>query len=318
MQEVVLAIDIGGTNVKAGLVDRTGNISNVIYQPSRAAEGRDALLAVLKSVVEKQCAITDISAIGCGSPGAIDHKNGLVRYMQAHIPNYTGTPLAKLLSDFSGGKPAAIDNDVNLIALGENWRGAGKGANCQISIALGTGLGTGVVVDGKLFRGAKGRAPEFGHVIAVPGGEPCSCGNFGCFEVYIAPGKMARRAEYYLKSGVPSELANCKKISAKEIVHFGNRGDILCLKLLNDAAFYLAMLIWNMTQAFDPDTFVIGGGLMKAGDNFLTHLNRELEKYYCPDELAPMYKIKISELGDDAGIIGAAKLAWDRLDGIDR
>jgi len=318
MQEVVLAIDIGGTNVKSGLVDRNGKISNIIYQPSKAAEGRDALLAVLKDVVEKQCAVANVAAIGCGTPGAIDHKNGIVRYMQAHIPNYTGTPLAKYLSEFSKGKPAAIDNDVNLIALGENWQGIAQDARCQISIALGTGLGTGVVVDGKLFRGAKGRAPEYGHVIAVPNGEPCTCGNFGCYEVYIAPGKMATRARYYLDNGVPSALSECEEITAKEIIHLGNLGDHLCVKLLNDASFFLAMLIWNMTQAFDPDVIVIGGGMMKAGEKFLSHLNRELKKYYCPDELDPMYEIRISQMGDDAGIIGAAKLAWDWLDGTDR
>ena len=318
MQNMVLAIDIGGTNVKAGLVDRNGEISNVIYQPSKAAEGRDALLSVIKDIVEKQCKKTEIAAIGCGSPGAVDHKTGMIRYMQMHIPNYTGTPLAKHLSEFSGGIPAAIDNDVNLIALGENWKGAGQGSKCQISIALGTGLGGGVVVDGKLFRGAKGRAPEFGHMTAVPGGEPCTCGNFGCYEVYTAPGAMTRRAINYLANGVPSALSECEKISAAEIVRYGNLKDHLCLKLLSESTKYLAMLIWNIAQSYDPDVFVIGGGLMKAGDKFLSHLNRELDKFYCPDELDPMYTIKISELGDDAGILGAGKLAWGWLDGIDR
>ena len=318
MQNMVLAIDIGGTNVKAGLVDRNGIISNVIYKPSRASEGRDALLSVIKNVVESQCEKADVAAIGCGSPGAVDHKAGIVRYMQAHIPNYTGTPLAKHLFEFSGGIPAAIDNDVNLIALGENWKGAGKGSKCQISLALGTGLGGGVVVDGKLFRGARGRAPEFGHAIAVPGGEPCTCGNFGCYEVYTAPGAITRRAKNYLSSGILSVLSECEKISAAEIVHYGNLGDHLCSKILNDATKYLAMLIWNLAQEFDPDVFVIGGGLMKAGEKFLNHFNKELEKFYCPVELDPMYKIKISELGDDAGIVGAGKLAWDWLDGTDR
>ncbi|MCK5852949.1 ROK family protein [bacterium] len=318
MQNIVLAIDIGGTNVKAGLVDRNGVISNVIYRPSKAVEGRDALLSVIKDVIENQCGKTEIAAIGCGTPGAIDHKTGIVNYMQAHIPDYTGTPLAKHLSEFSGGIPAAIDNDVNLIALGENWKGAGKNSKCQVSLALGTGLGGGVVVDGKLFRGSRGRAPEFGHMIAVLGGEPCTCGNFGCYEVYTAPGAMARRAKHYLASGILSVLSECEKITAAEIVHYGNLKDQLCMKILNESTIYLAKLIWNIAQAFDPDVFVIGGGLMKAGDKFLSHLNRELDKFYCPDELDPMYTIKISELGDDAGILGAGKLAWDWLDGIDR
>ncbi|MCK4982852.1 MAG: ROK family protein, partial [Victivallaceae bacterium] len=222
--------------------------------------------------------------------------------------------LAKYISEAAGGIPAAIDNDVNLIALGENWKGAGKNYKCQISLALGTGLGGGVVVDGNLFRGAKGRAPEFGHIILNPSGEPCTCGNFGCAEVYTAPGAIARRAKNYMSLGVPSALSECEEITAKEIIHYGNLGDHLCTKLLDEAALYLALLIWNIAQAFDPDVFVIGGGLMKAGGKFLDHLNKELDKLYCPDELDPMYNIKISELGDDAGIIGAAKLAWDLYD----
>ena len=317
MEEHVLAIDIGGTNIKAGLVDREGNATHMLHRPSRAAEGREALLSVLKEVVEQQCAAGNVICVGAGSPGTISHRTGMVTYMQAHIPGYSGTPLAKRLSEWSGVE-ATIDNDVNIIALGENWKGAGKGSRCQISLALGTGLGGGVVVDGKLFRGARERAPEFGHMIVNPGGEPCTCGNFGCVEVYTAPGAMARRAQRYLGTGVPSALANSEKVTAAEIVRYGNRGDHLCRKLLDEAARYLALLVWNLAQAFDPDVFVMGGGLMKAGGEFLGHLHRELEAYYCAPELEPMYTIKISELGDNAGVIGAAKLAWDWLDGIDR
>ncbi len=310
----VLAIDIGGTNIKSGLVDRDGNISHQIHRPSHAAEGRDALLNVLKEVVEVQCEAGNVVSIGCGSPGTVNYKTGMVTYMQAHIPNWTDTPLGNLLTEFSENIPAVIDNDVNLIALGENWKGAGKGFDCQVSLALGTGLGGGVVVDGKLFRGAKDRAPEFGHIIVQPNGEPCTCGNFGCAEVYTAPGAMARRANNYLNMGIPSSLSNCKEVDAAEIVSQALKGDLLCRKIFDDATKYLALLIWNLSEAFDPDVFVIGGGLIKAGNTFLDPLNYELEKYYCAPELKPRYNIKKSELEDDAGILGAAKLAWDYFD----
>jgi len=317
MNEHVLAIDIGGTNVKAGLVDRAGTVSHLIHTPSRAAEGRDALLSVLQDVIRQQTAHGRIVAVGCGSPGAVDHHNGRITYMQAHIPGWTGVPLAQHLSAWAG-VPATIDNDVNLIALGENWLGAGRGARCQISLALGTGLGGGVVMNGRLFRGAHGRAAECGHIIVRPGGEPCTCGNFGCAEVYAAPGAMARRAQWYLKCGVPSALRSARRVSAEEIFALAAQGDHLCRKLCKDAVSSFASLIWILTQAFDPDVFVIGGGLIKAGDAFMQPLQEELSAFYGAPELQPLVTLKFSALGDSAGIVGAAKLAWNWLDGTDR
>lgn len=317
MKTTVLAIDIGGTNVKAGLVDRQGRISNMIHRPSRAAQGRVALLGVLREVVQEQCACGNVVAIGAGSPGTINHAQGTVTYMQAHIPKWTGTPLARHLASWAG-VPATIDNDVNLISLGEHWKGAGKGAKCLLVIALGTGLGGGIVIDGKLIRGARGRAPEFGHMVVRPGGEPCTCGNFGCAEVYAAPGAITRRAQYHLALGVPSALAAMRDFSAADIFKLAVRGDLLCLKLRDDAMQVLAMLVWDLCQAFDPDCFILGGGLTKAGRLFLDPLRVALAKYYCAPELEPMCPIKMSKLGDQAGIIGAAKLAWNWLDGVDR
>ena len=286
-KDLVLAIDIGGTNVKAGLVDRRGRMSRMIHRPSHAAEGRAALLAVLEQIVRAQCACGRVAAVGTGSPGTVDHANGRITYMQAHIPRWTGTPLASLLSRWAGG-PATIDNDVNLVALGEHWKGAGRGARVQISLALGTGLGGGIVVNGRLFRGARGRAPEFGHMIVTPDGEPCTCGNFGCAEVYAAPGAMTRRALHHLGLGVPSGLRALKTVTAADILRLAAQGDHLCRKLRDDAVRALALL------------------------------DAALKQYYCAAELEPLYTIAVSRLGDDAGILGAAKLAWDWLDGTDR
>jgi glucokinase len=317
MSEHVLAIDIGGTNVKAGLVDREGAISHVIHRPSRAAEGREALLGVLQDVVREQQANGDFVAIGTGSPGTISHTDGSVLYMQTHMPRWTGTPLGALLAEWSG-VPATVDNDVNVIALGENWKGVGQGARCQISLALGTGLGGGVVIDGVLYRGAQKRGIEIGHVIVCPGGEPCTCGNFGCVEVYTAPGAMARRARRYLATGVPSELDPDSRVIGSDIIRLAGEGDHLCMKLLDDATHYLSLLMWQLCAAFDPDVFVLGGGLLKAGDAFLQPVAAKLARYHYPPQLEPRFRIAVSELSDTAGILGAAKLAWDWLDGVDR
>ena len=316
-QSRVLAIDIGGTNVKAGLVDRNGVITGMTHRPSHAAEGRNALLDVLRGLVKEMCAGSKVAAIGVGSPGTIDHHDGSVVYMPAHIPDWSGTPLGKLLRTWSG-VPATVDNDVNVIALGENWKGAGKGCLNQVSLAMGTGLGGGIIINGRLYRGARGYAPELGHIVVCPGGEPCTCGNFGCVEVYTAPGAIARRAEHYLRLGVPSALRDCPQITAREIVKFGNAGDHLCRKLLDEAAHYLALLIWNLMQTLEPHVFVLGGGLMKAGKAFLDPLHRELDAFHQQQELRPMYKLRVSQLGDNAGILGAAQLAWSWLDGTDR
>ncbi|NLF38685.1 ROK family protein [bacterium] len=316
-KHMVAAIDIGGTNVRGGLVDREGNITGMTHRPSHAAEGRGALLETLKAVIDELRTAHPIAAVGIGSPGSINHRDGIIRYMQAHIPGWTGTPVGPLVTEWTG-VPAAIDNDVNLIALGENWIGAGKGSRCQLSIALGTGLGGGIVINGRVMRGALGRAAEFGHVIVVPNGEPCTCGNYGCVEVYTAPGAMVRRVHHYLRIGVPSALAGRKDISAKDIIEEGAKGDHLCRRLLDDAARCLALVVWNLMQIFDPDVFVIGGGLMKAGKVFLDPFHNELDRYYQPPELTPLITIRVSKLGDNAGILGAARLAWQWLDGTDR
>jgi glucokinase len=312
MAEGVLAIDIGGTNIKAGLVDRDGTVTGMIHCPSRAAEGREALLGVLETVVLEQCTHHTVLAVGAGSPGTVNHRDGTIAYMQAHMPGWTGTPLSDHLAGWTG-VPTVIDNDVNCIALGEYWKGAGRGYRCQVSLALGTGLGGGLVIDGRLFHGAAGNASEFGHMVVRPGGEPCTCGNFGCAEVYTAPGAMVRRARYYLETGIPSALAGMEQFSSKDIVTCAAEGDRLCLKLIDDAACCLALLIWNLVQAYDPDVFVIGGGFMNAGDVFLIPLRKELAGYYRSPDLPSSYTIKVSELGDNAGILGAARLAWDVL-----
>jgi glucokinase len=161
--------------------------------------------------------------------------------MQAHMPGWTGTPLAAHLAG-RAGVPTVIDNDVNCIALGEYWKGAGQGHSCQVSLALGTGLGGGLVIDGRLFHEATGNASEFGHIVVRSGGEPCTCGNFGCAEVYTAPGAMVRRARYYLNTGVPSTLEKIEQFTAKDIVTCAGACDRLCLKLIDAAAGCLAWM----------------------------------------------------------------------------
>lgn len=310
MNTHVLAIDIGGTNIKAGFVDRDGNISDDLYRPSRAAEGGDALLSVLHDIICELTAFRTPAAVAIGSPGTVDHASGTITYMQAHIPGWSGTPLAHIAGEWVDA-PVVIDNDVNLIALGENWKGAGRGARCQLSLAFGTGLGGGLIIDGHVFRGSAGRAPEYGHMVVHPQGEPCTCGNFGCAEVYVAPGAITRRAENYMATGVVSLLKKCDNVSMESIMACAENGDVMCQRLRDDAIRYSALLIWNVNHALDPDVIVLGGGLMKAGDAFLAPLKKQLDSYYLPDECEAAYRIEVSELSDTAGILGAARLAWD-------
>jgi glucokinase len=271
---------------------------------------------VLHEVVARQCRRGRVLAIGAGTPGTIDHAAGRVTYMQAHIPGWTGTPLARHLAD-AGGVPAVIDNDVNVVALGEHWKGQGRGARCLLSLALGTGFGGGIVVNGQVMRGAGGRAAEFGHMIMVAGGEACTCGNFGCVEQYTAPGAIARRATREVRLGVPSVLSSYPVITAAEVFKHAT-SDHLCRHIVNDAVICLARAIWNLQQIFDPDVIVIGGGLVRAGTAFTEPLRAALASYYLAPELASRWTIKFSRLGDDAGILGAARLAWNWLDGADR
>lgn len=312
MNEYVLALDIGGTNIKAGRVTRAGEIIEETHCPSRAAEGRDALLAVLHDVVKRLIAEKPPCAVGVGSPGTVDFETGVIRYMQAHMPQWTGTPLAKIVSEWTG-VPVVVDNDVNVIALGEYWQGAGRDARCMVSLAFGTGLGSGVVIDGKIFRGG-GEAPELGHVVLRPQGELCTCGNFGCAEVYVAPGAMTRRAAQYLAEGAVSTLHNRDAVTMENIIACATEGDALCARIWDDAIVCSAHLLWHVHHIYDPDVIVLGGGLMKAGAAFLTPLREELGRYYVPPECHKSDPITVSRLGDHAGIVGAARLAWDALD----
>ena len=218
-KEYVIAIDIGGTNLKADLVDREGNISDFSYTPSHASEGREALLAALKTIISVQMSSgKKIVGIAAGSPGTVNNSTGVIDYMQAHIPNWTGTKLGEFLSK-EAGVPSQIDNDANVIAMGEYWKGAGQGAKCLLALALGTGLGSGLVVNGKVFRGPFFNAVEVGHTIVSPDGTnvACSCGNFGCAESFISPGKMILRAHLSMQTGVPSVLGGYPKLTIAQI-----------------------------------------------------------------------------------------------------
>ena len=330
-KEYILSIDIGGTNLKSGLVDREGNVFDVFQTPSFAYKGREYILEALSNVIERQRSKGKrIVAVGAGSPGTVNNRTGYIDYMQAHIPNWGGTPLGKYLTDWTGC-PSQIDNDVNLIALGENWKGAGRGARCQVTLAMGTGLGSGIVIDGKLLRGAFSNAAELGHSIVSLDGTnlPCTCGNFGCAESFIAPGKIIQRAHFSMQNGIPSKLAG-EGLTAdaitqlyrantppfftlKEIIELYDE-DFLCKRLIDDAMKYLAFLMYNCVKIFDPDVFTLGGGMMKSAHILLPMLERELSRYYFSPELPARYEIKVSELGDDAGLYGSAKMAWDYLD----
>lgn len=331
-KEYVIAIDIGGTNLKADLVDREGNISDFSYTPSHASEGRDALLASLKKIIslQKECG-KKIVGIAAGSPGTVNNATGVIDYMQAHIPNWTGTKLGEFLSQ-EAGVPSQIDNDANVIALGEYWKGGGQGAKCLLALALGTGLGSGLVVEGKVMHGPFFNAVEVGHTIVCTDGTnvPCSCGNFGCAESFISPGKMISRAHHSMQVGLPSVLGGYPKLSIAQIQERYKNNDVpeftvkdmvdhynddfLCKRLIDDSMKYLALLIYNLSKCYDPDVITLGGGMFKSADFFMPLLYGQLARYYVSPDLPVKYQIKISELGDLAGIYGAAKLAWDHVD----
>ena len=332
-KEYVIAIDIGGTNLKADLVDREGNISDFSYTPSHASEGREALLQALKKIISVQMSGgKKIVGIAAGSPGTVNNSTGVIDYMQAHIPNWTGMKLGEFLSEQAGGIPSQIDNDANVIALGEYWKGAGQGAKCLLALALGTGLGSGLVVEGKVFHGPFFNAVEVGHTIVSPDGTnvACSCGNFGCAESFISPGKMISRAHLSMQVGVPSVLGGYPKLTIAQIQERYKNNDVpdfnvkdmvdhyeddfLCKRLIDDCMKYLALLIYNLSKCYDPDVISLGGGMFTSADFFLPKLQAQLDRYYVSPDLPVKYKIKVSELGDAAGIYGAAKMIWDYLD----
>ncbi len=320
----VLGIDIGGTNLVVGAVAEDGSALHALRsEPTRPEEGSEAVLRRLgatgRAVMDetrKTVPGAEFAGVGVGAPGPLDRRRGVVLL----TPNlgWVNLPLRQLLQD-ALGVPARIDNDANCAVLGEWWMGAARGAKQVIGITIGTGIGGGIIVDGRLYHGASDCAGEIGHTTVEVNGRRCKCGNYGCLEAYASGPAIARRAVEAIEAGQTSKLPDyvdgaLEKITAQTVYQAAHDGDELAEEVVGDTAKFLGAGIANMINIFNPEIVVVFGGVTLAGERLFGPLRREVAKRAFKPAVA-VCRIVPAELTGTAGVYGAARTFIDQTRG---
>src|SRR3954454_18112135 len=313
----VLGIDIGGTNLVVGSVAEDGSVLHALdSEPTHAEAGQsdvlDRLITLAQRTIERtrqEVRGADIIGVGVGAPGPLDTKRGIVLL----TPNlgWVNLPLRQIIHERLG-LPAALDNDANCAVLGEWWMGAARGTRNAIGITIGTGIGGGIIVDGKLFHGASDCAGEIGHTTIDTEGRRCKCGNYGCLEAYASGPNIALRAVEEITAGAESRLAayvggDLRQITAQTVYQAAHDGDNLALEVVNDTAKFLGTGIANLLNIFNPEVVVVCGGVTLAGDHLFVPLRREVARRAFKPAVA-VCRIVPCELSGSAGVYGAAKV----------
>lgn len=307
-----VGIDLGGTNLKVGLVGADGTLHEVASRPTEAAKGPEYFCATVLKMVEELLARdgsprTAILGAGIGSPGPLDLKNGIV-LKAANLSGWVKAPLRERLAQTLCTN-IVLENDANAAAYGEYFS-TGRNTKHLVLLTLGTGVGGGVIIDGKVLHGHFDNAGELGHMIAVPGGLACPCGQRGCLEAYSSAGAVARALELALSNGEKSSAL--RGSDARLIANAAQAGDTLCKRIWDEACRYLALACINIQHAYNPEVILLGGGMAGAGQFLLdsVHNSFRANQWHLHDDYP---RIELARLGADAGVIGAGCLAWTAL-----
>jgi len=316
---VAIGIDLGGTNLKVALVDSTGTIITRAAQPVEAEEQPgeiiDAMVALSRrSMLEAHLEEAAVIGVGVGSPGPLSPSRGVI-INAANLVGWEKVTLRDQLGELLG-QPVVLDNDGNAAAFGEHWAGINRDNNDLVLLTLGTGVGGGVVLGGKILRGHFENAGEIGHTIVEPRGTACTCGKLGCLEQYASASAVVRRALEGLDAGETSSLSDeahrSDEISAQTIATLARDGDAWCQHVWDETCFYLAIACINLQHTFNPAKVILGGGLACAGKQLLDGVRNQFSvmSWSLHDDYP---EIQLASLGYDAGVIGAAGLAWQHF-----
>lgn len=315
MGKYAIGIDVGGTNSKIGLFDSEMHPLNVINTLTDKELEADQLLDILASQAEqlmKEHGLTraDIRGVGAAFPSFIDYKNGVV-FETSNIISLTDQPVRDMLSDRLK-LPVWLDNGANCAALAEHELGAGRGHDDMIYATIATGIGGALILNGKLYRGIHGMAGEIGHMfISDSTGYPCSCGVTGCVQSISSGVHMARYVTDRIKEGMDSRILDhagtLSNIDMRAVGKALNQGDPLALEAVSRGAEYLGRMFHSLNMIFDINVFVYGGGVTKLGKKFIDRIIAAYRHYSLMDQRFPAQFLP-EELGDDAGMIGAALL----------
>jgi glucokinase len=309
-----VGLDVGGTSMKAGVVDDAGLVRSSVCVPTEAARGQEHGLdrmaaAIREAVTQARLSLSQILAVGVATPGTMDIPGG-VMIDPPNLRPWKNVPVRQYIAD-AFGKPTAFQNDGNAAALGEAWAGAGRGAHSLVLFTLGTGVGGGVIIGGRVLEGEHSHGAELGHMrIELTNPRPCSCGRAGCLEAYASATAVVKRAQEAMAAGTPSTHLHRRwnsdaELTARDVFLAAQEGDAVAEKVVEDTAFYLAVGAVNAMHAIDPDVVLFGGGMVGAGDDFLGRIRRHVRALALPIP-AERTKIRFADLGSDAGFIGAA------------
>ena len=318
-----IGLDLGGTNIKYGLVDTDGNVLSKGSIETRDDEGPKVVLDDLANAAAESARLAgfklpEVAAIGVGAPGMIDFATGTV-LLATNMKGWSNIPLVDEIKRRTN-RPVVIENDANAAGFGEYWNGAAKGTAVRdmIMLTLGTGVGSGVVVDGKVIHGGGGLAGEAGHMIVVPGGRQCPCGQRGCLEQYASASSVGRRAIEALEASGPDAVSSSlrltlaqdrTKITSKLVYDAANAGDALAKKITDETSYYLGIACVTLCRILDPQMIVFAGGLSLAGEPFFAAVRKVVAENSWKLPVKPA-EIVPAKLGNDAGFIGAAAVAW--------
>ena len=311
----IIGIDLGGTKIATVLTDTEGAIIKRVEEATNAHEGQDAVIERIKETVYKVLDPgKDVVGIGIGSPGPLDLENGVV----LKTPNlkWDNVPIRDILEE-EFGITTYLENDANAAAAGEYRFGAGKGARNLIYITVSTGIGSGIIIDGKVYRGAHGIAGELGHTIIDPNGPICGCGQRGCLEAFASGTGLARRAILELQLGVESIIrelveGDLQKVTARTLEDAALKGDEFALNMWESTGDYLGIGMTNVINFLDPEMIIIGGGVSKAGELLFEPMRRSIKKRAI-ESAASKVKIVPAALGKDVGTLGAVSVVIEAL-----
>lgn len=310
MAKYCMGIDVGGTTIKMGLFKDDGTVLNKWEIVTRKDEGGSYILSDIAEALENKwnsesIAKEDVLGIGIGIPGPVMEDGTVLKCANLGWGVFN---VADEVRKLTGIENVKVGNDANVAALGEVWQGGGKGCQNIIMITLGTGVGGGVILGGKILTGSKGAAGEIGHItVNYDEEDTCGCGKKGCLEQFASATGIVKEAKRLLiTSEKPSKLRDLQYLSAKAIFDCAKEGDELANELVEQLGRYLGLAASHISAVVDPDAFVIGGGVSKAGE-MLTTL---IKKYYEQNVMFALQnkKFKLAELGNDAGIFGCAKM----------
>ncbi len=310
-----IGVDLGGTNISVGVVDEDFNIigrGKTKTNSPRPAEEifEDIAKCISMAADDAGISLDDVNVIGVGTPGSVNDETGYIDY--SNNLRFDKVPAKQMLEELTG-KPCFFANDASCAALGELYAGAGKGCKNLIAITLGTGVGSGIVIDGKVFRGANSAGGEIGHTVINVNGVECTCGRKGCWESYASATALIAQTKQAMKENPESKMWNCagndiESVNGRTAFDAMRMGDEAAKAVVDKYIYYVAVGIINVINVFQPDVLCVGGGICNEGETLLAPIRKYVVEERYSKYAQKQTEICKAQLGNDAGIIGAAML----------